>query len=246
MEFDAARHGAMIQKAFSENGVGGLLSFDKVKTFVALTERRLTESETYNLTAIREPDKIAYLHYADCALAAKVLPKNARVIDIGCGAGFPTLPLAVLRPDLRLLAVDATEKKVRYVEETARLLGLQNVTCRVMRAEDGGNDPAEREQYDIAVARAVAELRVLSEITLPFVRVGGSVIALKGKNAAYEVSDAKRALAILGGQIAEVDDTPLHSTVLGEQGRALIRIVKKKKTPAGYPRTWAQITKKPL
>lgn len=245
-DFDAARHGSALQKAFSENGVGGLLSFERVKTFCALTERLLSENEKYNLTAIREPDKIALLHYVDCALIAKYLKKGARVIDIGSGAGFPTLPLAVLRPDLRLLAVDSTEKKVRYIEETARLFGLTNVECCVMRAEDGGRDPALRETFDYAVARAVAELRALAELCLPFVRVGGEFIAMKGKNASYEVSDAKRALAILGGSVTALDETPLHSSTLGEQSRATVRIAKQKKTPAAYPRAWAQISKKPL
>ena len=94
-EFDAAAFGATLGRAFSENGIGGMLSFDRVKTLTAMTERLLTENEKYNLTALTDPGKIALLHYADCALIAKYMKKGATVIDVGCGAGFPTLPLAV-------------------------------------------------------------------------------------------------------------------------------------------------------
>ena len=112
-EFDAAAFGATLGRAFSENGIGGMLSFDRVKTLTAMTERLLTENEKYNLTALTDPGKIALLHYADCALITKYMKKGATVIDVGCGAGFPTLPLAVLRPDLQLLAVESTEKRWR-------------------------------------------------------------------------------------------------------------------------------------
>lgn len=245
-EFDAAAFGATLGRAFSENGIGGMLSFDRVKTLTAMTERLLTENEKYNLTALTDPGKIALLHYTDCALIAKYMKKGATVIDVGCGAGFPTLPLAVLRPDLRLLAVDSTEKKVAYVHETARLFGLDNVTCLTARAEEIAADGNYRERFDFATARAVTEMRSLAELLLPFVKVGGEMIAMKGKNAAYETAGAKRALAILGGEIVAIDETPLRSAAYGEQSHAAVRITKRKKTPAAYPRAWAQISKKPL
>lgn len=245
-EFDAAAFGATLGRAFSDNGIGGLLSFDRVKTFTAMTERLLIENEKYNLTALTDPGKIALLHYADCALIAKYLKKGASVIDVGCGAGFPTLPLAVLRPDLRLLSVDATEKKVAYVRETARLFRLENVTCLTARAEELAGEDAYREVFDCATARAVTEMRALTELLLPFVKIGGEMIAMKGKNAAYEAAGAKRALAILGGELVSVDETPLRSGAYGEQSHAVIRVAKRKKTPAAYPRAWAQISKKPL
>lgn len=244
--WDAAGFGTILGRTFTENGLGGLLSFDRVKTFTAMTERLLTENEKYNLTALKEPGKIALLHYADCALLARYLKKGARVIDVGCGAGFPTLPLAVLRPDIRLLAVDSTEKKIAYVRETAACLSLSNVECLTARAEEAARDPALREAFDYATARAVTELRALTELLLPFVRVGGEMLAMKGKNAAYEAADAKRALAILGGALTAVDETPLRSAAYGEQAHAVVRIAKQKKTPTAYPRPWAQISKKPL
>ncbi len=244
--FDTALFRAALQRAFSENGLNKYLSFERAEQFEKLTARMLEENEKYNLTAIREPEKIALLHYADCVSAASAFPKGARVIDVGCGAGFPTLPLAIVRPDLHITAMDSTEKRVKYVAETAKHLGLTNIETRVLRAEDGGNDPTLREYFDIATARAVAELRILAELCLPYVKVGGEMIAMKGRNAAVEVSNAKKAISLLGGRLTSLDETPLASSTLGAQSHALVRIAKEKKTPSNYPRVYAQISKKPL
>ncbi len=244
--FDASAFRAALKRAFAENGLNKYLSYERTEQFVTLTAHMLEENEKYNLTAIREAEKIALLHYADCASAAFAFPQGARVVDVGCGAGFPTLPLALVRPDLTIVALDSTEKRVRYVAQTAEMLGLANVETRVMRAEDGGQDPSLREQFDVATARAVAELRVLCELCLPYVKVGGEMIAMKGKNASFEVANAKKAVSLLGGRLLSVDETPLKSSVLGEQSHALVRIAKEKKTPVGYPRAYAQISKKPL
>jgi 16S rRNA (guanine527-N7)-methyltransferase len=173
------------------------------------------------------------------------LKKGATVIDVGCGAGFPSLPLAMVRPDLKITAVDSTAKRVNYVKETAQMLGITNITTLVMRAEDGGKDPLYREKFDYATARAVAEMRVLCELTLPFVKVGGQLVAMKGKNAEFELSSAKKAIATLGGR-----NTVCESITLKGEGEVLshplIIIDKKEKTPATYPRVFAQISKKPL
>ncbi len=243
---DVSAFRAALKRAFSENGLNKYLSYERAEQFEALTARMLEENEKYNLTAIREPEKIALLHYADCVSAADAFPKGAHVVDVGCGAGFPTLPLALVRPDLSIVALDSTEKKVKYVAETAHMLGLANVEARVMRAEEGAHDPALRERFDVATARAVAELRALAELALPYVKVGGEMIAMKGRNAAFEVAAAKKAISLLGGRLVSLDETPLVSSALGEQSHALVRIAKEKKTPANYPRAWAQISKKPL
>lgn len=234
-----------LTRVFKQNGMGGLLNIESGEKFFLLTERMLTENEKYNLTAITEPSKIILNHYADCATLAERLPREASIIDIGCGAGFPTLPLAILRSDLKIFAVDSTAKRIAYVEESARILSLDNVTVATMRAEDGAKDAKYREKFDFATARAVAEMRVLAELCLPYVKVGGALIAMKGKNAEYELSSAKRAIATLGGGEVKCESISLSG---GEENltHPLIIVKKKIKTPTSYPRAYAQISKKPL
>lgn len=234
-----------LTKVFSANGLSSYLSQERMKQFYDLTVRMLTENEKYNLTAITDIDKIILNHYADCVAMAKSLKKGAKIIDVGCGAGFPSLPLAIVRPDLVITAMDSTAKRVSYVAETAMMLGLTNLTAVTMRAEDGGKNPEYREKYDYATARAVAEMRVLSELALPFVKVGGQMVAMKGKNAEFELSSARKAIATLGGR-----NTLCESITLKGEGETLthplIIIDKKEKTPQTYPRPFAQISKKPL
>ena len=222
-----------------------MLNLASAEKFYELTVRMLEENEKYNLTAIKEPKKIILNHYADCAALAARLPKKAVIADIGCGAGFPTLPVAILREDVEITAIDATEKRVRYVAESAELLGLSNVKAIAMRAEDGGKSLEYRENFDIVTARAVAEMRVLAELCLPFVKVGGYMIAMKGKNAEFELSVAKKAVAILGGVQDRCEEITLNGD--GEVlSHPLIYVKKKAKTPPAYPRPFAQISKKPL
>ena len=234
-----------LTKVFKENGLSSLLSIERMESFYLLTERMLCENEKYNLTAITDIDKIILNHYADCVTLASKLKKGASVIDVGCGAGFPSLPLAIVRPDLKILAVDSTAKRVNYVSETAKILGLDNLSTAVMRAEDGGKNPEYREKFDYATARAVAELRVLCELTLPFVKVGGQLVAMKGKNAEFELASAKKAIATLGGR-----GTTFENVTLKGEGETLthpfIIIDKKERTPQNLPRPYAQISKKPL
>ena len=141
--------------------------------------------------------------------------------------------------------MDSTQKRINYVEETARLLSLSNVTAVTMRAEDGAKMPEYRERFDYATARAVAELRTLTELCLGYVKVGGEMIAMKGKNAEFELASAKKAIAVMGGKDVRVENV----TLVGEDeelSHPLIIISKKTKTPAAYPRVFAQISKKPL
>ena len=234
-----------LTKVFGANGLSSLLSLERVEKFYRLTVRMLEENEKYNLTAITEPDKIILNHYADCATLAARLKKGAKIADIGCGAGFPTLPLAILRPDLNITAIDSTAKRINYVAESARLLGLDNVTAIAMRAEEGGASPEHREKYDYVTARAVAEMRVLSELCLPYVKVGGQMVAMKGKNAQFELQSAKKAIATLGGRGAKCEDITLKSDT-EVLTHPLIIIDKGTKTPTIYPRPYAKISKQPL
>lgn len=245
MELNEQEFKSELSRVFKDNGLSQFLSIEKSEKFLRLTKIMLEENEKYNLTAITEPSKIILNHYADCAVLALKLPKGTKIIDVGCGAGFPTLPLAIVRDDLKITAMDSTAKRVNYVTAAAESLGLKNVTAVTMRAEDGAKSPEYREQFDFATARAVAEMRVLTELCLPYVKVGGAMIAMKGKNAEFELSGAKRAIAILGGANPKIENVTLTG---GEEifSHPLITVQKKIKTPAAYPRPYAQISKKPL
>ena len=236
---------SLLTATFNRSGLGKLLSHERALAFYKLTELMLKENEKYNLTAIVEPEKIILSHYADSAVLALKLPRGGSVIDVGCGAGFPTLPLAILRDDLTITAMDSTAKRVDYVRMAADALGLRNVRTVTMRAEDGGRDPSMREKFDTATARAVAELRILAELCLPFVKRGGSFIAMKGKNAEFELSGAKRAIAMLGGREPMVEEVKLTSQS-ETLTHPLIMVKKGERTPDKYPRPYAQISKKPL
>jgi len=150
-----------------------------------------------------------------------------------------------VRDDVSIVAMDSTAKRVNYVKETAELLGLKNVTATAARAEDAARLPEYREKFDYATARAVAEMRVLTELCLPFVKVGGEMLAMKGKNAEFELSGAKKAISLLGGSGAEVESVTLVGSD-EELTHPIITVKKKTKTPDAYPRPYAQISKKPL
>lgn len=230
---------------FSQNGLGSYLSEEKSKAFYKLTQIMLEENSKYNLTAITDPDKIILNHYLDCAMPLAYIKKGAKIIDVGCGAGFPSLPFAILREDLNILAIDSTEKRINYVSSVMDILGLKNIKAIAMRAEDGGLDEKLRESFDFATARAVANMRLLSELCMPFVKVGGKFIAMKGKNAEYELKDAKTSIAILGGTKSTLEKLTIKDGGVAEE-HPLIIIEKTKPTPKTYPRPYAKMLKKPL
>ena len=232
-------------RRFEENGLSGLLDGERVEKFLTLTDIMLTENEKYNLTAITDTDKIILNHYADCATLCGKIREGASVIDVGCGAGFPTLPLAILRPDLHIFALDSTAKRIAYVQSTADKLGLTGVTARAIRAEEGGKSIELREKFDYATARAVAEMRILAELCLPFVKVGGYMVAMKGKNAEAELAAAKSAVAKLGGAPAICETVTIRGRD-EELTHPLITVKKLKHTPPELPRPYARILKKPL
>ena len=215
----------------------------------ALTCRMLEVNEYMNLTTIKQPHDIIMRHYVDSLTVAAHIPTGATVLDIGCGAGFPCLPLALARPDLHITAIDSTEKKVRYVGETASLLGISpdTLTAVAMRAEEGGSVGGQlREKFNIVVSRAVAHLSILGELALPCLKLGGTLIALKGAKAAEEMEDAK-GLRVLGASPARLIPTPLTPPDSSESdSHALVMLDKCEKTPKIYPRKYAQIVKKPL
>ena len=235
----------LIDTAFSDNKIKDMLT-EKIKdSFFTLATHLLTENEKYNLTAIKTPSGVAALHFADCALLARMLPEGARVSDVGCGAGFPSLPIAILRPDVTVTAIDSTQKRINFVNECISLLGLSNINAVCLRAEDAARRADMREKFDVATARAVAELRVLCELCMPFVRVGGKFISMKGSGVAQESEAAKGAIRTLCGAV--VGESEIFLNNFGESvGRSLIEIKKISVCPPKYPRPYSQIVKKPL
>ena len=220
-------------------------------TFYALTEEMLRVNEHMNLTAITEINEILVKHYADCALIAPYLPEGASMCDVGTGGGFPSLPIAILRPDITILGVDSTQKKLDYVANTAKLLGLTNLHVKSSRAEALGQEPAFREAFDVVTARAVARMNVLCEWCLPLVKKGGIFLAMKGRDGMTEYEEAKNAIDVLGGVAQMTSPYVLRDPFTAEENgdamsRVLLCVKKRQFTPKQYPRANAQIAKKPL
>lgn len=194
-----------------------------------------------NLTAIRDEAEVARLHFLDCAAILKMEDfRGKRVIDVGSGAGFPGVPLRILQSDISLTTIDSVRKKVDFVENTCQTLGLSDVTCLWGRVEEL---PQLRERFDIAVSRAVAELDVLAELSLPQVKVGGLFLAMKGPRCAEEVDGAEFAIKALGGRVREIRRYTIPGT---DVTHAAVIVEKVKATPPQYPRRYAQMKKKPL
>lgn len=241
----------LLVDVFEKNGLSAYLSPGKTEKFDRLTALMLETNAVMNVTAITDPARVVPLHYADSVLAAPHMPENATVLDVGCGGGFPLLPLAIVRPDLRLTGLDSTEKKVRYVQKTAETLGLANVATIAGRAEELAayseklGDASLRETFDVVISRAVARLRVLDELCLPFVKPGGLFIALKGAAGEEELEEARVGVERLGGQIEQCVTYPLH-LLDTEEARALIVVRKIAATPREFPREFGKMKKKPL
>jgi 16S rRNA (guanine527-N7)-methyltransferase len=223
----------------------GLVSEEKAKTFEALFHHMVEVNEHLNLTAITDEDGVILRHFVDSLALVPLIPEEARVCDVGCGGGFPTLPLAISRDDVSVLGLDSVTKKVNYVKETADLLGLSNVSTSNVRAEVLGQDKSTRETFDIACARGVGRLNLICELCLPLVRVGGRFIAMKSVSAPEEIEEARKAITLLGGKLERVIDYTLSD---GNEtlSRTIIIIQKTTHTPPKYPRNNSQISKKPL
>ena len=200
-------------------------------------------NEKINLTAITDPEGIVVKHFLDSALLLTEvdLPKGAKIVDVGTGAGFPGMVVKILRPDLDVTLMDGLNKRLVFLNEVAAQLGLEVKTVH-FRAEEAGKKPEFRENFDLVTARAVAELRTLYEYCLPRVRVGGVFCAMKGPSGADELKTASKAAGILGGGKAKIST----STLTGEEVRTFVVTKKISQTPPKYPRASAKISKQPL
>ena len=229
----------------TQNGLESYINDHNTETFERLCMHILEVNKVHNLTAIRDVPGVITKHFADSLTVAPHMQEGATVIDVGTGGGFPTLPLALARPDLRITAIDSTAKKIAHVQNTAKQFGFAGVTAIAGRAEDMAQTKM-RESFDIATARAVSELRVLCEITLPFVKVGGKLLAMKAASGEKELADAQNAISKLGGKINAVHKFTLKDADGNQEERCIIEIAKIAHTPNNFPRQYAQILKKPL
>ena len=218
---------------------------EKAEKLYRLTEIMLEVNKTMNLTAITDEDAIIVKHYVDSLTVSKYIPFGATVLDVGCGAGFPCLPLSIFREDLKITALDATAKRIRYIDDTAKKLGIANITPIAARAEELGKQSLYRESFDVVTARAVASLPVLSELCLPFVKLGGSFISMKASQGEQEANLACNAISLCGGSLISIDNCDLKFSDSLEP-RLIISISKISTTPSKYPRHFSQISKKPL
>jgi len=225
--------------------LGIILDDARLAQFDAFTSLLLEWNGRFNLTRITEPAEIAVKHYLDSLslLAVVEIPSGASVIDIGTGAGFPAIPLKIARPDLRITLLDSVRKKITFLEAAVASLDFEDVELIHGRAEDVGKDKTYRERHDLAVSRAVSRLSVLSELCIPFCKIGGRFAAYKGVDVDDELRESAEAIRILGG-----DPPAAHKFTLPQSDlkRTLVVVRKVRSTPGGYPRKAGVPERNPL
>lgn len=205
-------------------------------------EHLLVETnKQFNLTAILETDEINIKHFVDSISCQSLIPLGSSVIDVGTGAGFPGLPLKIVRDDIKLTLIDSLGKRVNFLKTVINELSLSNADAFHMRAEDGGRNKDFREKFDVATSRAVANLPVLCEYCLPFVKPGGFFLALKGRDAEEEARQAEKAIKVLGGKLIKIEKVFWQ----GLEHRVVV-IRKECKTPARFPRNAGKPSKEPI
>ena len=233
--------------AFSNCGI--VLDGEACEKFALFADMLFEENEKYNLTSITDPFAAVLLHFVDSLTVSGQLPQGAKLCDIGAGAGFPSLPLAIVRPDLKITAIDATAKKAAFISRAAEALGLSNVEAHAARAEEffsgEGQSNPNRESFDAATARAVASAGILCELAAPAVRPGGRIVLMKGDRAAEELEGSGPVLGRLGLKYAGTVPLELKSETETHK-RNLIIFDKISATPAKYPRRYAKIKAEPM
>ena len=235
----------LISVANQNEATRNLIDENSASTLEKLTANMLEVNKSLNLTAIKDEDGVILKHLVDSAACVPYIKPGATLCDIGCGGGFPTLVIGVLRGDVSVLGVDSVTKKVKYVSDSAALLGLSNVSVSNARAEEMGQSPKYRQSFDVVTARAVGRLNLICELCLPLVKVGGCFLAMKSLSTEEELNEAERAIELLGGQLHTVKE---YSLTNGSETveRTIVIINKVKDTPKAYPRNNSQIAKKPL
>lgn len=224
-----------------ENGLKALdiqLSESQKQTLCAFGRAVIRQNDVMNLTAITEETQVAWLHLLDSLTVTKAAELKGKLIDVGCGAGFPGVPLAVACPNLDVTLLDSLGKRVHWLEEILPALGIR-ANCITARAEEAVAE--RREQFDFATSRAVARLNILLELTAPYVKVGGAVLAMKGAAAREELAECKNAIVKLGLKLEEIKEFSIDGA-----SHAVIVLRKVAPTPKAYPRRYAKIKQNPL
>ena len=229
----------------SAEDVGLELSKEQYEQFIIYMRLLQEWNEKINLTAIVEDEEIIKKHFIDCIKAFKreELKKANNLIDVGTGAGFPGLPIAIMKKDLKVTLLDSLNKRINFLNTVINEIGLDNVVTIHSRAEDGARNKLLREKFDIAISRAVANMSVLSEFCLPYVKVGGNFIALKGPSVEQEIEDSKVAIKTLGGKLIDICEVSIEDTELRHN---LVVINKVKECLKTYPRKAGSINKNPI
>lgn len=222
-------------------GLDAYLAPGFAEKFEILCNRLIETNEKFNLTAITDTEGVILRHFADSLTAEPLMGDAQSVLDVGCGGGFPTLPLAIVHQNAAFTALDSTAKKLTFVDAVANELSLP-VRTVAARAEELAALPTHRECYDLVLSRAVARLNILAELCLPFAKVGGRFVALKGADGESELAEATAGIGKLGGRVKSVKKFTLSDA--GE--RVLIEIEKVSPTPKEFPRAFGRIKKKPL
>lgn len=229
-------------------GKKGINLTPKQKEQFSIYYKELVETnKKVNLTRITDEAEVYQKHFYDSITPLLMFPElfegKKTLADVGAGAGFPSLPIKILKPDLKVTIIDSLGKRLKFLESLIQKLELDNVTLVHSRAEDAGQNPSLREDFDLVTARAVARMSVLSEYCLPLVKVDGYLLALKGPKADSELADAKKAIKLLGGKTIKVSEFVLPDS---DDERTLILVKKIAKTPKKYPRQAGTPNKKPL
>ena len=235
----------MISAGLEELGLTGCVPKDAPAQLAQYGRMLLEKNQVMNLTAIREPEGVARLHFLDCATLLKYCDFQGKtLIDVGTGAGFPGMVLKILVPSLKVTLLDSLSKRLDWLTEVYEDLdGVDSITTVHGRAEEFALEKGFRDSFDFAAARAVANLRVLCELCLPFIKAGGKFLAMKSTNSDEELSQAAHAIKLLGGRVSAVEDYTIPGT---EVTHRLIVIEKLAPTLKGYPRRWAKIQSAPL